>query len=586
MKTAFQNSEAQLASEVMLNLNRALKSIAFFPQHHENIINSLAMFEKMLNVFLHKQGCLHIQIAKGQLLYEEVLIQERTENENAISFLFARDGIEWFEFSQGITLVEVNIILRIINDYRVLNDESDENIATALWQYEFPHFNYETVDIPISDSSLLDFSKFNVSPEPVISGYASRESKVLLDKITKVTDNTKADGAYEIMNAEQPVSIDEVTHTSEPYSLTDEERHEVHLMVINEERQDDTDSVLEILLISLLTQENKYESTIILDFIYDRYLHTLSHGNFDLSFKILKNLKRIFGKQSGNQKWLPILKGKKWMLGLIDDFFNNVSQETPFEHIIQFFHKRYHNARDYKQIRYLAPTLRLLKAKSIPPLLNLIENIEYADIRRELFSVVFHLGRIKPQQLKAICENKFIAESLPFICQLDKDTAADFLIQITLHSSPDVQLKSLDKLLNIEHQKDDIIPRLILLLESSDLKLRKMFLSYLGSARDPKVELLLHNYLRKKDYSFEDKSHILACYAALGQCGSNRSIPFLKRVLLERNWSKVFNQSELTHKEGAAIALHHLALDEAKKILKEGSESIMPSIRSICRKNT
>ena len=82
MVTTLQDSATMLAKDVVFCLNNALKNIAFFPRGHDNIINSTTRLLEILKLFLSKYGCFHIQIDKGQLLFEEKVIQENVEDES------------------------------------------------------------------------------------------------------------------------------------------------------------------------------------------------------------------------------------------------------------------------------------------------------------------------------------------------------------------------------------------------------------------------------------------------------------------------------------------------------------------------
>lgn len=584
MKTSFQNHATEQAKDVILCLNSAIKSTAFFPYGHDNISKALSRLEWSLNLFLEKYESLTIRIHKGRMFYNEDLIMENSDDENNIGFLFSRDGIEWFEFHKELKTWETRVLLQIINNYRTLNDTSDENLVTALWQYEFKHFQYGTVNIPLTEGSLLNFSNFKATAEQTLSDYSSQAQKLTRIRC-QATDDDGSPQPEQMrgIDIENAISIADTAAKTDILTLTDREKWALKLMVNNEHKKDDTDSVLEILLITLLALENKRDSQNVLDFIYDRYLHTLAHGTFDLSFKILKNLKRIFGKQSGEKAWASIITEKAWITDLLNDFFTKASGNDPFEQIQQFF-QGHMTAGESKQIRYLGPTLRLLNAHSIIPLMKLIENVEEKSVRRELFSIVMYHGQYLPNKLQAISKNKYISEFFPFINTMEESDATRLLVEIVLQANGNIRRKSLEKLIERNISQDIIAAQLFSLIEDKDKVLKSIFLSYLGRNRSRKVELLIDNYLRKRENLPDDRNHILSCYQALGQCGSQRSIPFLKKTLQEKGWSKFFNQKEINHKEGAAIALYSLGLKEADAILKEAADSLLPSTRSICRK--
>ena len=83
---------------------------------------------------------------------------------------------------------------------------------------------------------------------------------------------------------------------------------------------------------------------------------------------------------------------------------------------------------------------------------------------------------------------------------------------------------------------------------------------------------MLLNYLRGNSAQ-KDPAHILACYEALGRCGSNTAVPFLRRILLSRGWNSFMGSGKLIFREGAAIALALLDTPEAKDVLQKASTS-------------
>jgi hypothetical protein len=79
--------------------------------------------------------------------------------------------------------------------------------------------------------------------------------------------------------------------------------------------------------------------------------------------------------------------------------------------------------------------------------------------------------------------------------------------------------------------------------------------------------------MEQKKFVKEEDSHVLPCYRALGGCGSIKSMPFLKNILLGQKLNTYFGFGKLVHRQGAAEALYALNNDEARAILEEASQS-------------
>jgi len=97
------------------------------------------------------------------------------------------------------------------------------------------------------------------------------------------------------------------------------------------------------------------------------------------------------------------------------------------------------------------------------------------------------------------------------------------------------------------------------------------------------LENLLLKHI-KDTHTSKDTEHILACYEAIGHCGSTNAVPFLRRILLNQGWNRFTGFGKLFHREGAATALAVMDTWEAKDILLEASKSKHQIIRQAFQK--
>jgi HEAT repeat protein len=128
----------------------------------------------------------------------------------------------------------------------------------------------------------------------------------------------------------------------------------------------------------------------------------------------------------------------------------------------------------------------------------------------------------------------------------------------------------------------EVIKWLFILTEDPDESIRNMVLRKLGRDRNQVAEELLLNYLETRQYTITNHQHLLACYRALGRCGSHRCIPFLKKLLFTKGWFLDLGKS--VHRIGATVALFALETKEAKEILQKASGSFLPAVRLAYRK--
>jgi HEAT repeat protein len=120
--------------------------------------------------------------------------------------------------------------------------------------------------------------------------------------------------------------------------------------------------------------------------------------------------------------------------------------------------------------------------------------------------------------------------------------------------------------------------KLFSLIDDPSKEIRACILAAVAKHKSSALENLLLNYLRRNSAQ-KDPAHILACYKALGHCGSNTAVPFLSRILLSWRWNSFMGSGKLVFREGAAIALALLDTPEATHVLQKASKSRFKVIR-------
>jgi HEAT repeat protein len=149
----------------------------------------------------------------------------------------------------------------------------------------------------------------------------------------------------------------------------------------------------------------------------------------------------------------------------------------------------------------------------------------------------------------------------------------------TRHSSEKVRKQAIIKLLTRDRH---FLVHLFPMIEDPSQSVRKLILDQLGQEKNPSAEAFLLDYLQQGQFKIGDHSHLIACYKALGRCGSSKSIPFLRTLLFQRGWTLDFGRS--IHRRGAVIALVALETEETIDLLRKASRSLLPSIRFAYRR--
>jgi HEAT repeat protein len=87
------------------------------------------------------------------------------------------------------------------------------------------------------------------------------------------------------------------------------------------------------------------------------------------------------------------------------------------------------------------------------------------------------------------------------------------------------------------------------------------------------------NYLQDIDETVHSDAHIISCYRMLGKCGSERSIPFLRKKIFDGAWTGLFGQKNTSNRSGALVALSELETTEALKLLKKAANNKSPLVK-------
>jgi HEAT repeat protein len=172
-----------------------------------------------------------------------------------------------------------------------------------------------------------------------------------------------------------------------------------------------------------------------------------------------------------------------------------------------------------------------------------------------------------------------IAEMLvPVLSRLEGDTSFKYLIKLSRHSSASVRLMAVRA---IAHAHGNQTSAIFEFIDDPDASVRRVILTQMGQSRNEIAEDLLMQYLQNRKFSAAQSEHIIECFRALGKCGSSRSVPFLRKTLMNLEWMAGLRQS--AYRKGAALALVALKIPEAQQVIEKAGRSIRPGLRRIAR---
>lgn len=565
--------ELQTVRDVMKSLCLALKSCALYPEGHSSLQKSIARVTAKLDTFFQTYGSLRLTVAKEELIYcHEVVHNDNTDGET-IAFPLFRDGIQWLEFQQGFSQNEVPRFLKVINKYSTIGEEAEGDIATALYDNNFNHLSYDAKNIFWEGEPLLDFSSSGIAPtaedEEFVVSEEDEEFVITEEDGEFVPDEagkevTVAPRIKEVL----PQSIADPTRDRTLWEMTPEEKSKLEEMVLHEENWDATKDVLDVLLVILSAQNSEKDFSAVLDFTKEELQETLIQGAFALANNLLKNLLSLSKTTENRQEWYS---------ALINKFFQDISGQEFLAPVMEAMPALDGEDEDRRNI--LRQSLLFLSPKAILSLGPALLQIKSAALQKTIMEVIgtMALRDISPLLYLLDQAEERLAEKLIFILGYIKgEETTKILNKMIHHPSKLVRNEALSTLIK---RDPETINKLFPLIDDPASSVRNSFLNCLGLQRSTSSENRLLLYIEQKQFLKKDDQHIIACYKALGGCGSAKSISFLKNILLGQTWNTFVGFGKLVHRQGAAAALLSIKTEETHAILVEASQSKNPMIQ-------
>ena len=555
--------ELQDARQAINTFLLAWKNYGLYPEEHtaskkaiENLVGTFADF-------FDTHGDLRLTVEKGRLFYKNDLLYEVASDapsDDIISLLY-RDGIKWFEFQNGLTVDELTCFFKIAYKYRSFVEETEGDIVTDLMDEEVAHIDFKAVDIFWQDLLLIDFSQLN-TPQP--------ETK-------KKTDPADQDESIKQDSQDNSdlstISIADPSRNDARLDISYDEYENLQHMVLEEENWDHTEDVFDVLLIILQSLTDPENFASVLDFTREEVLEAVEHDEFGLLLNLFESLHKIFPIETSPQQ--------EWRRPLIDRFFRDISNPEIFDRITARLKSLTDS--DNEKLQPLRQALLYLTPEIILHLAPVLIQNKSPIVQQTIFKVLEFQCQKDIRPLEKLLERhdpELLEKLLELLGRLQGDRVKDIFFKMRDYPADRIRRKAVKELVARDHS---YIQKLFSLLDDPDIDIRSSILAAVAKQRSTALENMLLNYLEKNPPQ-KDPNHILACYRALGRCGSNRAIPFLSRILLNQGWNSFMGSGKLLYRQAAAIALTLLNTSEAKDILLKASTSKFRIIREASEK--
>jgi hypothetical protein len=554
--TSLSDKELQDARQIINIFIKAWKNYGLYPEDHINTVKSFENLVAAFGDFFSSHGDLRLTVEKDRLLCQSEIIYEvspEAPSEEIITLLY-RDGIKWIEFQEGLPLEEIASFYRIAYKYRLFAEETEGDIVTALYDEELEYIDFKAVDIFWQDLLLMDFSEL---PPPA-------------PKPEEDTDREETDQSQEKKGSEGDdiVASSIALISDDQLELSNLDYVTLQQMVQEEESWVITEDLIEALMIILKSQSEQEKFDAILGFISEETVETIEQDRYDLLVVLFQSLVKLFSPETST--------AQDWQNSRIDRFFQNVSTPKIFQLISYKLIKL--EKIEIEKLKALGQALFYLSPELVPFLVPVIMESSSKEIQQMLSEVIVHLSQRDIGPLEKIVEQhgtEMGDKLLAILNRLQGNRVNKILFKMCKHPSDMVRRKAIKELVDRDPK---YAQKLFSFIDDPSKEIRTSILAGFAKHKSSALENMLLNYL-KENSTQKDPVHILACYRALGRCGSNASVPYLRRILLSRGWNSFMGSGKLIFREGAAIAVALLDTPEAKDVLQKASKSRFKVIR-------
>jgi hypothetical protein len=556
---------------IIKTLISSFRNYSLYPDDHTLSTHCIKHITSELIKYTEGSGNLSLTIEKDGIYSDSKKFYSCNGEDDAFVYPMIRDGILRIDFLQGIQGPEIKRFFDIIKKNRTLPDDPDSDTVTDLWQADFPHVQYQASEVFWDSEPVFTF------PNPTLGFPEPPPSPPLLGQASeKRSDGAFSPGpgglTYEPSFFE-PANLDGPQFEGTDLSFTPEELTKLRTMVQEEDENRKEDDTLDLLLLVIdeITSADDLENTLIN--LADEFLRVLQNGDSYKAFTIIEKVMAYQNKHG----WM-----RSFVEGRVTNFMAHLSGPVLKESLPGIVAML--NRNKPEEIFFFRKICAALDATSVLALCDALVFLESQSSRDLLMDIIRMKTRedAKIISLMLKSNDKMMALIGVSLLKGQKDNNSDVMLQQVLnHPIEQVRSSALDY---YTEKPVSTLPRIFYLIDDRSMDIKIKLLKYIGSKRAVISENLMLDYLKQKPLIVEDKDHLLNCYKILGKCGSNRSIPFLKKKLFGGSWIGFSGSKGFEHRAGALLALSELGSSEALLLLKKASKSKVPVISKAYKK--
>jgi hypothetical protein len=531
----------------------AMKMFSLYAEDHVHCQRAIARLHEEIEKFLEKHETLDLDVKEDQLLYMGEVVHQSIAKDGELAFAFFRDGIMRLTFLQGLEKEETHVFVKILIRYKTLSTGAEGDIVTALWEAEMPHIEYHAVDNILEADGTRD-ALSEERQDWLQSLSPGGQESLTIDDLHNPSKE---------VSLQSPQALSDFATRAEILPLTVEEAHRLHDMVMAEEERDATQEILDMLSDILKQNQDENFFSYVLDYMVEELHLAFGRKDFEVALKILRTLNHLRKLCQEAGPW-AVSRIRKFLLRISgSDFLDSLKDGWGTVSSAQLAQAR-------EVLLFMPPDAILQLGVMLPQ--------ASVPVRTMLSDVISLLAArdIRPfQELLEAANEGLLSFLVPLLAKMEGERSARLLLKMIVHPSEKVRKEAL---------KTTILRRLwvpealVPLLEDKSDYIRRLAVRYIGSRKSAAGEAILIEHLKRAKFPKNNGAELIACFKALGKCGSTDSVPFLRDTLLKGSWLSRFKDSP--RRRGAAFALAYLKSEDSRLVLDKASRSRFPAVRN------
>jgi hypothetical protein len=524
-----------LVRQIMVALTGAFKKNLLYPSGHVIYQTALNQLKDKLAIFFQSHSQLVLAIDQNKIRFDKEVVHEGAKTEENPAFILFRDGIYALEFDASIDVDELHLFLNVLKQHQMVTEDGESDVVTALWELGLSSVHYQAEDVGFDGDEEFEI--------PDVGGFQTSED--LSTKGPAEDNDTISESFF------QPS-----VHDWNLQEITAEDRAHLAGMITEEEEWERIEYVLYILLFILQQQTQPADFSEVITILKQE----LQEAMHDHKFKSVHNTIQILRKSLS-----PSQERTHWSIPILEDLFAFLSGEE--------FLKDLHADLDRiaacssRELDYLKHALLFLNPSAVAFLCPMLQDTESKRLRKLLMVVIGIMGERDFQSFSDAMTSSEpdLMKMLVYVMGFMKnDRSLKRLVNLMRHNEANIRKEALR---GAFRRNPDIAGEVVWLLEDPDTDVQKLYLRLAGKKRNPRTEKLLLDYLKKNRIRSGNKNRLLDVYIALGKCGSDDSLSFLKKELFFIPLFGLLRSKKSVRRQAAVHALNGLDTEKARLLL-------------------